>query len=261
MAAWWKFWNRRSRVVELIYRWRRPRAISFRLIFFLLISATLHLAAFYLFEVVYPPGKKNLPRDVGVWMLPDDDPRIQAVLSRHAGALGIFRSVDAADDGLDTATMAVPFRLSYVNHVPDLVALPERTLGGPLEYPDAVPTDLPPVAEAITLAPATPPPVPAPATITWKGGGGLEMVVPWSGEVPRIRASGGAPAAWEFQIACDRHGRVIEAVVVNGVEAVADASLRRQLLALTVPDALPRPTGAAPVWLGVVVTLPDPRHE
>ena len=87
MATWWKPWNRMGRAVNLIYRWRRPRAISFRLAFFLLISTTIHLTAFYVFEVVYPPNKKLLPRDAAVWVLPENDPRIQALMARHGAVL------------------------------------------------------------------------------------------------------------------------------------------------------------------------------
>lgn len=256
MPMWWKFWNRRARPVDLMFRWRRPRAISFRLGFFLLISVTVHFAAFYVFEVVYPPNKKILPRDGAVWMLPDNNPQVQALLARHAGALGAFRAVGVAVDGDRAGAAAlVPFRLSFDSYQPRFEPLPPRSLGKPLEYPDAVPVVLPPVEEpggdaAQAVARATGP------VAIWMSADGKDAVAPWTGPLPTWPGQRHTGASWEFQIACDRHGRVVEAVMAKGTGTGADALVRRQLLGLQVPDAMPRPNGPVPVWLTVNLDFP-----
>ena len=257
MATWWKPWNRMGRAVNLIYRWRRPRAISFRLAFFLLISTTIHLTAFYVFEVVYPPNKKLLPRDAAVWVLPENDPRIQALMARHGAALGGFRAV-----GMEASGWAIPFRLSFDNYVPRFEDLPRRELGRPLVYPDAVPAVLPPVenemgAVAMPVVQAEP----ASASMVWRTAAGEESSDAWTGDWPTLPGDGQAGAEWEFQIAYDRHGRVIEVAISKGTAAGADALLRRQLLGRVVPENLPRPKHATPAWATVILTFPFVRHD
>ena len=237
MKNWWARRKERRRPVALIFRWKRPHGLSFRLGFFLVLSLALHIAGFYMFKVVYPPNQKVLPRDAEVWQLPADDPRVLAQLARHGTALGAFSGAIPFRDG-PPATEIVPMRLSFDGYQPAFEPLPPRRLNQPLVFPDAVPAMLPPGEE---LAIEGKPIRTERNLLIWENpANGSSVEMPWT--CPEEHAPG-SDALW--QVLVDPAGRVIEAVPVRSPGGQADAGIRRHLLALAAPEPMRPPPGGS----------------
>lgn len=242
MITWLARRNERRRPIPLVFRWKRPRAISFRLGFFLLLSVAIHLTGFYLFKVVYPPNQKALPRDAEIWQLRPEDPDVLAQLTRKGPALGAFSSAVPFRDG-PPAVELVPMRLSFDGYQPGFEALPPRALNQPLVFPDAVPAALPPVEEV----PIAGLPAPAPETrLTWEDpASGEHAAMPWTCPEPNLVAS---ESLWQARVASS--GQVTEAVPIRSTGGAADAALRRYLLNVIVPEEL-RPVPGVTRWLNL----------
>ena len=149
--AWWRWHGRKRAPVALIFRWRRAHMFSFRLFFFLFASVVMHLAAFYVFEVVYPPNKKDLVRDAAIWLLPMDEPGVRAVLAGHGASL---RAFSGGTGGLvEQAVPVVPLRFSFEEYQPRFEPLAPRELSAPLVFPEAVPVVLPDLEPVMEIEP------------------------------------------------------------------------------------------------------------
>lgn len=256
MSGGWKSWPARRPRVSLMFRWRRPHGLSFRLVFFLFLSAVFHLAAFYVFKVVYPPNKKSLPRDAGVWWLLESDPQVKALLARHSASLAAFAGSVPADHG--PATEMVGMRLSFDRHEPGFAPPPARKPGESLVFPDAVPALLPPVSVSPDDPIETPPPDPVAKVpekaLVWAAPGGVVVEADWIGPSPIAPIPPGAE--WRFQVGVESSGRVKEAVLVQGTGGAADAEVRRQLLGSLVATELPRPKPGELSWFSLRLRLP-----
>ena len=240
MIPWLARRNERRRPVPMIFRWKRPRAISFRLGFFLLLSFALHLTGFYLFKVVYPPNRKSLPRDAEIWQLRADDPDVLANLARHGPALGAFSGAIPFREG-PPAVELVPMRLSFDGYQPGFEPLPRRSLNQPLVFPDAVPATLPPVEE---VPMAGLPAVAFDSRILWEDPAtGKQTEMSWTSPEPNLVTG---ESLWQVRVVSS--GQVSEAVPIRSIGGVTDAALRRHLLNVIVPEEL-RPVSGATRWL------------
>ena len=226
----------------MIFRWKRPRAVSFRLGFFLLLSLAIHLAGFYLFKVVYPPNQKSLPRDAEIWQLRPDDQEVLANLARQVPALGAFSSAIPFRDG-PTALDLVPMRLSFDGYQPGFEPLPPRALNQPLVFPEAVPAALPPVEEVPMAG------LPAPARegrLIWEDPAtGKETEMPWTCPDPILQTG---ESLWQVHIGSGGHPS--EAVPVRSTGGATDAVLRRHLLNVIAPPEL-RPAAGETRWINL----------
>ena len=246
MATGWMFWRADRPKVNLIFRWRPAHGFSFRLVFFLFLSLACHFAAFYVFKVVYPPNKKNLPRDAGVWLLPMDDPQVKALLARHSASLGAFGAV--APEPEESAVALVPARLTTEGHQLGFLPLPPSRFAFPLVFPDAADAGLPPVAAGETAAPARPADARQGAVLQWVDEAGTVRTSSAGIRVSQGTGDEADSSGWVFRVAIDRHGRVKEAALLRGSGDARDALLRRAILALYAPDELPRPAPGTLAW-------------
>lgn len=239
---------------SLVFTWRRPHAVSFRLVFLLFCSLFLHVAAFYLVEVVYPPSRKEIIREGVVWLFPAGDGSTRATLARHEKELHHFSGFEAVNGPADEAVVSL--RLAYENYRPRLRPLPKLGPETRMEFPEAVPAVLPPLAPDLPAAVAEPVARESSALGRWMCGAGSEpVVVVMDGVLPaslRRRLRGGEA---RVHLGYGDRGRVRLAAVVDGPGGLWDQELRRALLGMRVPADLPRPEAGGLTWAVVELTF------
>ena len=238
----WAWWQRKKNMVPLVFRWRKPHGLSFRLGLFLLSSVVIHLAAFYAFEVVYPPNRKDLIRDGTLWLLSSEEPTVRAVLARHEAALQAFSGLGS--QSTQRIGPKVTLRSTLDRYEPNFMPLPVRSLEQALVFPDAVPKMLPVLSIEDTRANNPPESV-------VRSGIGMIWADGQIDDIPlNIQTLAGAASqeGWLFGVAYGADRRVREAVVLHGPGTDVGGQLRRWVLSLSVPKNLPAARSRALAW-------------
>jgi len=234
------FSRSRSAGVPLIFPWKRPHWWSFRLVFLLIFSLFLHFAAFYLFEVVYPPSRKEILREGMVWLLLPEDQESQALLASHEDQLRVFAGYpEGAEDG---AKSTVSLRLSYDNYKPLLLSLPSRLPDADLEFPDVFSSGFPPLPSALPSLPPELSDEPVLVQGRWVVDPAKPALVDsLDGAFPEDMLDVLRGSSARVHIGYDASRRIRDVGVIQGVGGEWDQALRRSLLALAVPASLPLP--------------------
>ena len=245
-----RLFRRRLSQVPLLFRWRRPHWWSFRLVFLGLFSLFLHLAAFYVFETVYPPSRREVVPEGTVWVLPPEDSACRALLARHQEKLRVFSG--AADEwaamGMD------PIRIHYDsdNYKPEPMPWPPFAAGSILVFPDA-------------LSGALPAPAPAPLDepnstnrteihLVWtaeRSSAPVDVIVPAATDGGWTDALRGSTVV--FHVGYDSTRLIKHALILDGPGGPDMPAVRRTLLSAAVPAALPAPPAGQTAW--TVVTM------
>jgi hypothetical protein len=238
--------------LPLLFRWRHPHWLSFRLVFLLIFSLFLHLAAFYAFEVVYPPSRKQVSREASLWLLPRGDPAARALLARHGDRLGVFDA--RAEQGSTIPPSPVAMSLSFDNHRPEFRRWPADLPSDGPAFPDVLPPILPPPASFAE----------APNRASHNVRAAPLLALEWRSDTGTARSqvdgAAGASLAGLLQggpatlHAGFDSGRVIRhLLVIEGPGGAAAARLRQALAGRRAPGTLPAPPPGGIAW--AVVTL------
>ncbi len=237
--------RRRATEVPLLFRWRRPHWWSFRLVFVVLFSLFLHLAAFYAFETVYPPNRRQVLREGSVWILPPEDTACRALLAQHEERLRVFSA--EADERAALSLDPIPIRFDSGSYQPQPMAWPPFAAGSTLVFPDALSGALPP--------PAPVPPEPAPGNVrtqvclVWASpDAAMPVATGIDDPVPGEAGESLRGSVVVFHAGYDATGRVRHAVVLDGPGGPMVAPLRRAMLDAQVPGALPLPAPGRTAW-------------
>ncbi len=236
---------------ELTFDWRGRGGRPFWLALFVGLSLAGHVAGFYLFQVVYPPGERELRRPVEVTVLDPSEPLTGAVL----------RSIDdrvLSYDARSTLPLAsepssaeaVRFRPVFEGYNPPLKELPNEGEAGEqiVLHPGRV--YLPPVAAPSPPPPAAELPPPAPSLqLRWVG---AERAVlrdfAWDGSDEVARGADSNRAV--FMIGIAAAGQVQHAVPDESAGAEMDAALYRCLKAMRFEPSEP---GGEVAWARAII--------
>lgn len=238
------FRRKKSSSHRLVFAARRPHWFSFRLVFLGILSLALHVSAFYLFEVHYPPGSRALIKEGAILLLDPEDPEVLSLLARHDESLRAFSGHPRPAD----IPSPVEMRLGFENHTPRLMPLtaesPRSTPRFPSLVRDFEPADTPPSGQDGKIIPIR----------------GHEAV--WMSEdgAPLVREPGFPPKAAGldpttlsgrsiWSIGYDHSLRIRHVLPLGGDLSTEAAALRRALLIQHVPEALPRPEPGTTGWV------------
>ena len=236
-----------------IFNWEGPRHRKLAIAGFIAASFVLHIAGFYLFQVVYPPIVSLLPAPQ----------RVNLIAANSEQAVTLLRWIDAEDPALASTTRR-PFRMQRhevgkVEHVPSYVATePELKQPPPLVVDLRVPSAQPPG------------PVPTTRRVLVEPAGFQSTRVSFSGDLQQLGEAKLAPANFkastneppqnaQFRIAVDGFGAVRYSFVLNSSgDSVLDEQARQHLALCRFPakavpsgvEGLTRSTsnGDALVW-------------
>jgi hypothetical protein len=233
-----------------IFDWDHPRRRNLAIAGFVAVSLAIHLASFYLFQVVYPTTVSLVPAPQ----------RINLIYANSEQTATVLRWIDAEDPALAATTRRPAHMQRYavgkVEHIPSYFAT-EPALKEP-----------PPVAVDLRVPSVQPPgPVPAPRAAAVSVVGIQPTRVTFSNELHQLGKAGLVPASFkassneppqnaQFRIAVDAHGAVRYCFILNSSGDAALDEQARQYLALcrfsatAVPSKVERPTsnGDALVW-------------
>ena len=242
-----------------IFDWEEPRRRNLAIAGFVAASFAVHLAGFYLFQVVYPPVVSLVPAPQ----------RINLIYATSEQTATVLRWIDAEDPALAATTRRPPHMqrhvIGKVEHIPSYFATEPA-----LKEPPPLVVDL--------RVPSVQPPGPVPAT---RGAVasvvGLQSTrVTFSGELQQLgdaklaassfkASSNEPPQNAQFRIAVDGQGAVRYCFLLNSSRDATLDEQARQHLAL---GRFPRPStsnsdslvwGIATIEWGNDVAQPDAR--
>jgi hypothetical protein len=209
-----------------IFNWHTPRRRNLAIAGFIILSLILHVAGFYVFQIVYPPTIALLPPPA----------HLNLVTPSTEEGRTLLRWVEAEDPALATSTQrpsgAKAFILPKIEHVPSYVAN-EPVLKSP-----------PPLTVDLSAPSSQPPgPVPMIRSAPAKKIGVLPTTASFSETIeklgqpdsppPKFAASTNeAPESIRFAIAVNNHGEIVYCFARNSSGDPALDEQARKYLAL-----------------------------
>ena len=227
-----------SVTTPFIFNWNPPRPRSLVLAGFVILSFGIHVAAFYVFQVVYPQTVSLLPAPR----------RVSLMTASSEQTATLLRWIDAEDPALASTTRKPAYmrrELGKVDHVPSYFAR-EAALKEP-----------PPLTVDLGIPSAQPPgPVPLARPAAAVPAGIQPTRITFSAELQQLGApkfvpsnfiasSNETPRNAQFRIAVDANGAVVYCFPLQSSGDAALDELAREHLAFT--RFLPR-AGDASVW-------------
>ncbi len=219
----------------LIFQWKDHRKWKLRLAFFLLVSLSLHLSCFYLFQVVYPPTERSLPQSAQITILNPRDSATLAVMNQIEDRLAVIDSSTRREmPGMSIEKHAVKFKPFYSEYEMQLKSPPALFEKTPVP-------DLYPPGEAVLpethfragtpdIAPEwTPHPF---VKVRGKELGTRDFVAPisWGEDLERFAETDGNRAS--FMIAVNAAGRVVHCLLSEGEETGVAQLVQRKVRGL-----------------------------
>ncbi len=132
----------------LLFKWTVTKFWNWRLAFFIAVALLIHVAAFYLLQVVYPPTEPIKVQPMRVVVLdPGFPPAAELLRELEDRAFAYGPGVDTELDQFSLANLGVSFRPSFQGHQIEL--LPVEAMGG-LHFSSLLSAgrlDLPPLPE------------------------------------------------------------------------------------------------------------------
>ncbi|NNE91437.1 MAG: hypothetical protein HKN23_07300 [Verrucomicrobiales bacterium] len=115
----------------LIFHWWHRQRLVLHIAVFLVMSVVLHVAGFYLFQVVYPPGGKVEPVPDRVTLLNPEDPAVHAVMGKIQDRVVFLRPAsENAGVRANLDDYSIQFVPSFTRRKPELkLSFPARELG------------------------------------------------------------------------------------------------------------------------------------
>jgi hypothetical protein len=215
-----------SATAPFIFNWNPPRRRSLVLAGFVLLSLGIHVAAFYVFQIVYPQTVSLLPTPR----------RVSLMTASSEQTATLLRWIDAEDPALASTTRKPAFmrrEMGKVEHVPSYFAR-EAALKEP-----------PPLTVDLAIPSTQPPgPVPMARPAAVPSAGMQPTQLTFSTELQQLGAAQFVPANFktssketpqnaQFRIAVDPKGAVVYCFpLASSGDAVLD-ELAREHLALT----------------------------
>ena len=202
------------------------------LVFFVLVSVIGHAACFYLFQVVYPPQKRELLRPVEVTVLDPSDPLTSDVLRRIDDRVVAFDARGSLGAlGVPADLNEVNFHPFFENYEPALRDLPPAESETPTLFA-AGRLYLPPPTGAVSPeVPEKASPVPEmKPVIKLRWGARVRKVVRpfvWKPDPPVARPQDSEVAV--FYIGVDRTGRIVHSLPEQSAGTEMDGALHRAL--------------------------------
>jgi len=225
-----------------IFNWEGPRRRNLVIAGFIAASFVIHIAGFYLFQVVYPPIVSLLPAPQ----------RVNLIAANSEQAVTLLRWIDAEDPALASTTRR-PFRMQRhevgkVEHVPSYLATePELKQPPPLVVDLRVPSAQPPGPVLATRRAVAEP-------------AGIQSTrVSFSNDLQQLGEARFASANFKgstseppqnarFRIAVDRFGAVCYCFVLNSSgDSILDEQARQHLALCRFPMK-PESNADALVW-------------
>ena len=215
----------------LTFDWKGRHRRPFWLLFFLVTSLVFHVSGFYLFQVVYPPQKRELLHPVEVILLDPADPLTSEVLSRIDDRVVAFDARGSLEVPGDLRVASeVRFQPSFEGYRPALRELPPVEGDLPrLFRPGAIYLPRPDGFHAAPPEAVAPePPIRPLLAIRWVDAE-REVVrdFVWPAESPESRPADSDHAV--FHIGIDPGGRVIHTLPERSAGEEMDAAIVRAL--------------------------------
>jgi hypothetical protein len=211
---------------SLIFSWDQPRRRNLAFAGFISGSFAIHIACFYLFQVVYPSTVSLLPAPQ----------RVNLMTANSEQTASFLRWIEAEDPALASTTRRPPHlqrrEMGKVEHVPSYFAS-EPALKQP-----------PPLIADLRVPSAQPPgPVPMPRPAVRPSTGIQPTRVTFSGDLQQLgeaklvaanfkTSTNEPPQNAQFRVAVDQHGAVRYCFVLNSSGDAALDEQARQHLAL-----------------------------
>lgn len=219
----------------LIFDWTRNASRPFWLMFFLALSVAGHVVCFSLFQVVYPPQKRELIQSLEVTVLDPSDPLTRDVLIRIDDRAVVLDARSALDlPGLSMAESEVRFQPFFKNYRPRLRELPRPSADAAAMLLPPGSVVLPPVAGATVAtspAAAIAPSLRPVAELRWQGAPREVLrAFDWAPEREVARPPEADRAL--IYIGVDRSGHVRHALPEKGAGVEMDAAVLRAVRAM-----------------------------
>ena len=227
---------------HLIFNWDHSRRRNLAFAGFIFVSFVIHIACFYVFQVVYPSTVSLLPAAQ----------RVNLMTANSEQTASLLRWIDAEDPALASTTRRPPHlqrrEMGKVEHVPSYFAN-EPALKQP-----------PPLVPDLRVPSAQPPgPVPIARRAVAPSAGIQPTRVTFSSELQQLgdaklvaanfkTSTNEPPQNAQFRIAVDQHGAVLYCFVWNSSGDAALDEEARQHLALCRFPATPLSNGESLVW-------------
>jgi len=227
---------------SLIFNWDHPRRRNLAFAGFIIASFGIHIACFYLFQVVYPSTVSLLP-------VPQ---RVNLMTANSEQTASLLRWIDAEDPALASTTRRPPHlprrEMGKVEHVPSYFASePALKEPPPLVEDLQVPSAQPPGPVPMTRPAVAPSIGVQPTRVVFSSD--LQRLGAGKPVVPKFKASTAEPPQdAQFRIAVDTQGAVVHCFTLtsSGDEAL-DEQARRHLALCRFPIASTADSGAL-VW-------------
>lgn len=213
-----------------IFNWSPFRSRKVSIISFLAASAVLHLACFYIFQIIYPPTVALLPPPARVSIITPDS---------EEGRL-LLRWIESEDPALSSTTQRTSdpasFAFPKTEHVPSYFTRRPALRELPPPQPDlSVPSSHPPAPVPIAPKTTAPISVATPTTVKFSADTrslGLPVFPP----IDFKASSGEPPHAAQFRVAISAQGEVRHCLLQDSSgDAVLDEAARRYLLLVRFP--------------------------
>ena len=131
----------------LIFSWKQKNKALFHISVFFIVATVIHIAGFYLFQVVYPSAGKIEPVPDRITILDMSDPAVHAMMGKVQDRVIFLRP--ASEGSGVRATLeehAIQFKPSFSNRNPNVkltfpaeelgLTAGEKAMGEPLQTPD-----------------------------------------------------------------------------------------------------------------------------
>lgn len=244
------FRRKKSSSHRLVFPARRPHWFSFRLVFVGILSLALHVSAFYLFEVHYPPSSRALIKEGAILLLDPEDPEVLSLLARHDESLRAFSGHPRPAN----ISSPVEMRLGFENHTPRLMPLtadsPRPTARFPSLARNLEPSDTVPGSHGGNIIPTRS------HEALWMSEDGMPLFLELG--FPE-KAAGLDPATLSgrsmWSIGYDHNHRIRHVLPLGGDVSTEAAALRRTLLLQRAPEGLPRPEPGTTEWVRLNLTF------
>lgn len=203
----------------LIFNWHEPRARNLAIAGFVAASLGLHLAGFYVFQVVYPSAVSLLPAAQ----------RVNLLTATSEQTATLLRWIDAEDPALISATRrplrAQRYEIGNVKHTPSYFEVePALKEPAPLAVDLALPSAQPPGPVPMRTSASVPPAKISPTQVTFSSDL-RELGQASVGPAQFERAGNEPPQNAQFRIAVDAGGAVRYCFILN---SSGDPSLDQQ---------------------------------
>ena len=240
----------------LTFDWSLKKGRPFWLVFFILLSVFGHAAAFYLFQVVYPPQKRELLRPMEVTVLDPRDPLSRHVLSRIDDRVVAFDARATLEiPGEEMPSSTVRFHPFFEGYEPSLRELPPlRTRPSGLFVPGKLYLPAPSGAKVEPVVPPKAAPISPLVHFEWEGEARAVLTpFPWDPAKAPARPddeTGNAVYDALYYLGIDVTGRVAHCLPDQSAGAEMDALIMPAIEAMEFA-ASPRKRGIEWVWAHV----------